>query len=137
MRIRTFRIADLLLWTFLVALLCASYVLAPWVDPLNARSTRATMKFCIFAALPFAFLVSLVLQRMSSSRMWTSFLLALLVPSWAGFAVAEALLVGQPGFQGMGALVATACGMIVSLLSSLIVPCFFPSLRFNRDGIEE
>ncbi len=127
-----FRISDLLAWTTMVAILCASYMLAPLIEPPNHRSIHAILFYCMIASVPFAFIVSLIRQRITSSRMWTSFLFTLLVSSWVGFLSAE-IPIKRGFFPGMGALVAAGMGIILSMLCSIVVPCFISSLRF-KDG---
>lgn len=131
MRHQQFHILDLLTWTIIIAVLCASYMLAPLIDPPNNRSIRAILRFCVIASVPFAFIISLIRQPIFSSRMWTSFLFTVLVSSWLGFLLSEMLIMQTNCFQGMGALVAASMGMILSLICSVLIPCFFSSLRFK------
>ncbi len=123
-----FRISDLLAWTTMVAILCASYLLAPLIDPPNHRSILAILCYCMIASVPFAFIVSLIRQRITSSRMWSSFLFTVLVSSWVGFLLAE-IPIKMGYFPGMGALVAVVMGMFYSVVSSILVPFFIASLR--------
>ncbi len=69
----------------MIAILCASYLLAPLIDPPNHRWIHAILLVCMIASVPFAFIVSLIRQQFTSPRMWTSFLFTLLVSSWLGF----------------------------------------------------
>ena len=71
MRHQQFHILDLLTWTIIIAVLCASYLLAQLIDPPNNRSIRAILRFCVIASVPFAFIISLIRQPIFSSRMWS------------------------------------------------------------------
>ncbi len=125
-----FRILDLLAWTTMVAILCASYLLAPLIDPPNHRWIHAILFVCMIASAPFAFIVSLIRQRITSSRMWTSFLFTLLVSSWLGF-LSAVILMATGNFPGTGGIVCAGMGIILSMLISIVVPCFISSLRFK------
>ena len=125
-----FRISDLLVWTTMVAILCASYTLAPLIDPPNFRLCRTILLTCMIASVPFAFIVSLIRQPITSSRMWASFLFAVLVSGWVGCLAAE-IPIKNGYFPGMSALIAVGMGMILSMVSSIVVPCFIASLRYT------
>ena len=125
-----FRILDLLAWTTMIAILCASYLLAALIDPPNHRWIHAILFVCVIASVPFAFIVSLIRQRITSSRMWTSFLFTLLVSSWLGF-LSAVILMATGNFPGTGGIVCAGMGIILSMLISIAVPCFISSLRFK------
>ena len=122
------RIIDLLTWTTLVAILFASFTVAPLMDPPNSGSLVQLLTHCMIASIPLAFIVSLIRQPILSPQMWTSFLSTVLLASWVGFL--SAVIPSQKvNFQGLGILVVAAMGMIVSMFTSYVAPWFIGSLR--------
>jgi hypothetical protein len=81
----------------------------------------------MIVAAPFAFVVSLIRQPITSSRMWTSFLFTVLASSWLGY-LSTMLLMATGKFPGMGAI-AAGMGMVVSYFASIMLPFFTGSLR--------
>lgn len=124
-----YRIIDFLTWTTLIAMILGSFKLATFVSSLNGSELSALLAYCLIASVPFAFIDSLIRQPMRSSRMRTSFLLAVLISGWMGILIAEFLIQIIGNFQGRGSTSAAVMGMIVAIFSSATVPRFIASLR--------
>lgn len=112
-----FRIIDLLTWTTLIAANLATFMMG---NP-----------YYMIAALPCAFIVSLIRQPFTSPRMWTSFLFSVLLSGWLGVLSFVILLVTF-SWPGMSGVIAIGISLIVPFFASMVVPCFIGSLREKK-----
>ena len=112
-----FRVIDLLIWTTLIAVLVAMYMM----------DTQYPRYFMI-VAVPFAFIVSLIRQPITLPRMWTSFLFTVLVSSWLGW-LSLIILAATFSWPGLSGIYLIGISLIVSFFASMVVPCLIVNLR--------
>ena len=131
------RVIHLLIWTTLIAGLFATSMYAN-VRMIVTDRDRGVLEFWVMymnyeiflmiVAVPFAFIVSLIRQPITSPRMWTSFLFTVLLSSWLGML---SIAIGWAMFSWptLSGLFLIGIGLIVSLVASAVVPRLFGSLR--------
>lgn len=132
------RVIHLLIWTTLIAGLFATFMKYVNVQMNVMHRDAGVLEFLVLymdyakvhviVAVPFAFIVSLICQPITSPRMWTSFLFTVLLSSWLGML---SIAIGWAMFSwpNVSGLFLIGLGLIVSIFASAVVPRLFARLR--------